>query len=474
MSIGSILNQVRSGMNAQQIAMQTASQNISNAKTVGYSRETVNLTAAQPSVFSYGSVGTGVRVASITRARDALLDTTFRSDSAASSAADTTNQALTQVQSILNEPSDNGLSASLDAFWSSWGNLANDPTNGPAKSVVREAGADVASTLNRFASQLDSLDHDNRVSLAADVAQVNSLSTQIAALNKQIVAAESNGTTANDLRDQRDNLLDQTAKLIGGQTVDRANGSTAVYVGGRVLVDGTAVYSLQMNNGQPPTVSFSGSTAAIDGAGGSIGAEISISATTIPTVMQSLDSLASGIVQTVNGIHAAGTVYTGTPPVGAPAGNFFDVTNPAPTGVDPLLTARGIRIVPSLTAADVTASGGTATGPGNNDVATALAALNTTAVTLNLPGAQTTTASFGDFYNQTVADVATATRQAQDDSTVQTTLTSNADTQRQSVSGVSTDEELINVIQHQQAYQAAARLVSVVNDMAQTLIDLGR
>jgi flagellar hook-associated protein 1 FlgK len=89
-------------------------------------------------------------------------------------------------------------------------------------------------------------------------------------------------------------------------------------------------------------------------------------------------------------------------------------------------------------------------------------------------GAAVSTASLSDFYTSTVGALATDTKQAQDDSTVQTTLASNAQTRRQSVSGVTTDEELINVIQHQHAYQAAARLVQVVSDMTQTLITLGQ
>jgi flagellar hook-associated protein 1 len=89
-------------------------------------------------------------------------------------------------------------------------------------------------------------------------------------------------------------------------------------------------------------------------------------------------------------------------------------------------------------------------------------------------GVTVDTNQLSGFYDQLVGDIATSTQQASDDSTVQATLTSNADTRRQSVSGVSTDEELIDIIQHQHSYQAAARLVTVVDDMAQTLIDLGR
>jgi flagellar hook-associated protein 1 FlgK len=474
MSIGSILNSARQGMNAQQTAVQIASQNIANAKTEGYSRQRVELAAQLPTIFPYGSVGTGVAVASITRARDALLDNVYRTDNAGASGAQTTTDAMAQVQSIFGEPSDTGLSAALDAFWSSWSDLASDPTNVSAKGVVRQAGNTLANTLNRFAQQLDAVDQSNREAMNADVNQVNTLSAQIADVNRRIVAAESGGQSANDLRDQRDLLLDQMTKIVGGQVIEHSNGSVAVYAGGHMIVDDTTVKQLEMHDGEPPPVSYKGSTASIDGIGGTLGAHIDVSANRIPMVMSKLDAIASGLVTTVNAIHSGGTVYSGNPPVGAPAGNFFEVTTPAPTGTDPLMTARGIKLASTLVGAnDVAASSGTATGPGNNDVATQLAALRSSPVTLS-SAAGTTTATISDFFNETIGSLATDVREAQDNATVQGTLAANAQTRRESVYGVSTDEELISVIEHQHAYQAAARLVQVVSDMTDALVNLGR
>jgi len=473
MSIGSILNTAREAMAAQQIAVKVTSQNIANATTEGYSKQRVELQAALPTVFPFGSVGTGVAVAGITRARDALLDAAYRTDAAGAAAADASSTTLSQIQSVFGEPSDTGLSASLDAFWSAWSDLSSDPTNSSAKSVVRQAGANLASTLNRFASQLDQLDQFNREGLNSDVGQVNTLTKQIAELNNRIVSAESNNQTANDLRDQRDLLLDKITKITGGQVVEHANGSVAVFAGGRMLVDDTTVKQLEVYDGQPPTINYAGTTTAIAGIGGTLGARLDVSATQIPMVMSKLDALTQNLVQSVNAIHSTGTTFSGNPPVAGAAGNFFDVTNPPPAGTDPRLTARGIRLAPTLAGADdVAAAGAGATGPGNNDAALALANLRTTAMSLtSLAGS--TTATLNDFFNETVGGVGTAVQQAQDESTVQSTLASNADNRRSAVSGVSTDEELISVIEHQHAYQAAARLVSVVDDMTKTLVNLG-
>jgi flagellar hook-associated protein 1 FlgK len=474
MSLGSILNMARTAMTVQQAGVQVASQNISNATTAGYSRQRVDTATTLPTVFPYGSVGTGVGIQSITRARDTLLDTAFRQNSASASNADTQSTALQQIQSIFGEPSTTGLSASIDAFFSAWSDLSTDPTNNSAKSVVAETGNNIANTLNQFSSQLSQLDQNNRDGMNTDVAQVNKLSKQIAQFNNQIVSAESGGQPANDLRDARDRLVDQMSSLVGGQVVEHPNGSIAIYTGGRMIVDDTTVKQLQMNDGQPPTVSYAGSPNPVDGIGGSLGGRIAISTTTVPAVMARLDSLASGLVTTVNAIHSTGTIFTGTPPVASAAGNFFDVTASPPASGDPRLTARGIRLSPTLTSSTVAASGPGATGPGNADVALAMANLTSQAVAFTSGGSTVATTSIGGFYAQAVGEVASAAQQTQDDSTVQDTLASNAQTRRESVSGVSTDEELISVIQHQHAYQAAARLVQVVSDMTQILVDLGK
>jgi flagellar hook-associated protein 1 len=305
---------------------------------------------------------------------------------------------------------------------------------------------------------------------------VNELGGQIAQYNTQIVSAESSGNSANDLRDARDRLLDQLSKVAGGQVVERSNGAAEVYISGHMIVDGATAKPLQMVNGQPPSVTFPGAAGSLVGVGGTLGAEMTLSGTHIPDVMAKLDSLAKGVVQSVNAIHSTGKIYSGSPPVAATAGNFFDVTTPPPAGVDPLLTARGMRLASTMTdSTAVAVSGPSSIGPGNNDVALAIAGLQTSAQTITSAGGATiATAALGDFYNSIVGDLATTTSQAEDDSTVKSTLMSNADTRRQSTSGVSTDEELISVIQHQHAYQAAARLVNTVDEMMQTLISLGQ
>jgi flagellar hook-associated protein 1 FlgK len=472
MSIGSILNSARSGMAAQQLAVQVASQNIANADTEGYSRQRVDLATSLSVAFPYGTIGTGVTVQNISRARDAMLDAQYRQDSGGQANAETMSATLGQIQQVFSEPSDSGLSASLDAFWSSWNDLANDPSNGAAKGAVRAAGSSVASTLNRFAAQLDQIDQTNRESANADVSQINKLAQQVVEYNNKIVAQESNGHTAGDLRDSRDRLLDQLATLTGGQAIERANGNAAFFVGGRILVDGAQAKQMEFTDGQPPTIKFTDDPKILVGVGGTLGAKMDVSAKQVPDVMSRLDAVAKSIVTSVNAIHNGATAYTGTPPVATVAGNFFSVGTGAAT--DPAFTARGIKLDATLTSADKVAASAASTGPGNGDVATAMSNLRSQTLAITDAAGNTVgTNSIGGFFTETVGNLATATKYAEDDATVQKTLATNSNARRTAVSGVSTDEELVSVIQHQHSYQAAARLVSVVDEMTQTLVNLG-
>lgn len=455
-SLGSILGIATSAMQASQAALQTTSQNIANASVEGYSVQSVRMAAQTPQRFTYGNLGTGVVVQGITQARDRLLDSQFRAATGGSANATATSDTLGRIEQVLGEPSTTGLANSLDAFWNSWSDLANDPTSLSARGVVRQRGADVAGQLNSFASQLDGIASDTRATLTSDVSKINDLARQIAGMAPAIVATEVGGQSANDLRDTRNRMIDQMASLADTQVVDRQDGSVGIYLGGRLLVDGSNYHQITAS-GQPVTVSFAGEADAIQDIGGSIGASASAINQTIPGVMTDLDTLASTLVTETNAVHNTGS----------PAGDFFTSLSSDPTA----LTASGISVSKEVLAnvANVAASAA-GTGPGNNSVANQLAALRDTQL-LTVAGAQV---SIGAFYRYTVSSVALASSQSSNQATVQSTLASQADTRRQSVSGVSTDEELVNMIKQQQAYQAAAKLISVVDQMSQTLINLGQ
>ena len=469
MSIGSILSVARSAMQVQQVAMQTTGQNIANANVAGYSVQRVEEEAQTSQMFPYGSVGTGVQVQTISRARDALLDGQFRDASASTASATTSSDLLSRIQGVLAEPSSTGLSSALDAFWGSWSDLASDPTSQTARSAVAAQGSAVANMFHSFSNQLDAIDASARSGVTSEVSKINDLAKQVSQLNPAIVAAESNGQTANDLRDQRDRVLDQLSALGTMQTVERSDGSDAVYLSGQMIVDHDTTQTVSVTGGTPVNITIMGQQ--VIGVGGSVGAGLDVINNQLPTVRNGLDQLAGAVVREVNALQLSGTAYSGNPPVAKAPTNFFS-QNGAPGTGDPAQTARGISLDASMSdLTNIAASGATATGPGNNDVANQVAALRDTPVNIyDASGAVVASTTMGDFYSSSVSKLAVATNKASTQVTVQQTLQNQASNRRDSVTGVSTDDELVSLMKQQQAYAAAARLVSVVDQMSQSLL----
>jgi flagellar hook-associated protein 1 len=472
-SLSSVLSVARSAMNAQQVIIQTTGHNIANVETDGYSRQRVELTPSPEQHWTYGSVGTGVSITDITRARDSLLDDSYRNEASGASASQLRHDLLSSVEGILGEPSDTGLASAMDAFWSSWSDLATNPTSQAARSVVQQRGANVAAVLNSFDARLTDLRQQTSLNLDNTVAKINTLVDHIADLNGRIVSSEVDGTQAPDLRDQRDQALDELAKLGAVRVIPATDGSSQVLLGSTVVVDGSSAKHLDTMataSGQI-AIRLEGGSEPMLPVGGSTQAMVDFLNRDIPDTQGRLDAIAKALVTQVNAIHAAGEVY---PPGGNPtaAGNFFDATN---------VTARDIKLdalvandAANIAAAAATPSGNNVAGPGNNEAALQLAALRTAAnqVTYVNAAGQTETDSFGNFYRDATSRVGSQVSNAAADAQVHDTLATQADTRRKSVSGVNVDEELTTLMRAQQAYAAAAKVVSVAAEMMKTLVEI--
>ena len=476
MSINSLFGSARLSLHAQQIAMDTASHNIANASVEGYSRQRVDMVPNTPDLTPWGNIGTGVIVKDVTRVRDTLLDSTYRTQNAQSNGYQTKNDLLTQISNVFGEPSDTGLSSQLDQFWSSWSDLANAPTSTAAKSVVQQRGAQVASTLNRFSSSLDDIANTTRGQIQANVADINRYSSQIAALNVQIVTAESAGQQAPDLRDQRDNAVDALSKIVPVRTVESASGAMSVYINNDALVGDATARQLQVTNLTGPlTINIVGSSTNLTGPGGSLGASLDAVNTDIPAAKQQLDALAAQLVSKVNSLHEQGWSAAGDAAGGAnwdptlgPTGSNIDFFDPTKTSAATISLSADVA-----SSAAYVAAGNVQNGTGNNAIAQQMSGLSSDMTTIPKYGAPGQT-SFGEYYRDFVTRLGVDTNDASASATVYQTLAQNTDTQRQSVSGVSTDDELITLTQRQQAYAAAAKVITTASDMGQTLLDMVR
>lgn len=469
MSINSILNSARLGLSAQQAITQTITQNVTNATTDGYTRQ-----RALTQTVSTG----GVIVSNVERIRDSLLDTNFRHHAPMSSGYSTRASGLERISGIFNEPGDSGLAATLNQFWDAWSDLANSPNNAAAKSVVQQRGDQLANTLNRFSKDLDADLNSFGSALSGNVSDFNRITKQIADINRQVIAFESGGQTASSLRDTRDQLIDTLASLTSITSIEQTNGSVTVYLGGSAIVDGVSSKEITLS-GSPLSGGVSllldGRAVRLDSSNGSIGAYQQLINSDIPKLKSELDSIAAGLVNTVNSAHRTGWTAAGeleglsnwdiaTPPTGSNI-DFFNSANVTAANIS---LSQWVSSNPSYIA-----SGNIQNATGDNSVALGLSQLRNSPSILRV-GSTTDSLSFNEFFRDTVTRLGVATDDAQVSFTIYNSLTINAETNRASSSGVSIDEELIALTLHQQAYSAASRVVTTADSMAQTLLDMVR
>ncbi len=474
MSLQSTISIARSAIFAQQLATQVAAHNIANAQTEGYTRQDVHTTANYPQITPDGIYGTGAR-ADLTRARDALIDTAYRRESGRSAAYGTRNEVLSQVEAVFGEPSETGLSATMDAFWSSWSDLANDPTSDPAKAMVRQRASDVVNLVNGSSDRIGELADSLRGRIVDTVSQINGIAEQIASVNRNILASEAGGGTASDLRDQRDRLLDQLSKLGSTQVLPAREGMVQVVVDGETLVDGptsraldTPVFTTSGNRltvqvtrgGDPVLFPATGSVL------GELVQDLNVEISGPEGVLSRLNALASGLVTTVNALHrqgwsASGEALGGGSWNGSPTGSNVDFFDPTGLSADTMRLSDAVR-------GDYTtiAAGYTPGATSNNQLALDLAALRDDTTTMG------GTRSFAGDYKDLVTGVALKISSANNSATVYDALATSAANRRESISGVSTDEELIKLTQSQQAYGAAAKVLKTADEMLQTLLNL--
>jgi flagellar hook-associated protein 1 FlgK len=454
-SLGSILSIARSGMATAEAGIQVASQNISNASTPGYSRKRLSLTPGPQQRLADVIYGTGVRVEDVTRLRDRYLDATFRSETSTQSEQQARSGLLARIEGMLAEPTDRGLANTIDAFYSSFSELASDPSSDTARTLVLEQSRQVASRFGQLATGLDQIRQETEDRVASGVQRANDIVRNVAQLNRRIVADEAAGDTSGDLRDQRDLLVDELAGLADIQVVDRQDGSVGITIDGVAVVDGAFASELEIRLGAGGTLEIAreGVANPIPSIGGALEGLVDVVNRDIPEVRTRIDDLVESFVQSVNTIHNTGANASDTTGI-----DLFD-----PAGV----TADTIAVA-ITDAADVVAGtpdGSGAYRAGENDVAIEIAGLRDVAL-----GGIGATA--GEVLSSLVSDVASAVRFTRETSEVARGMAEQADTRRQEVSGVSTDEELISLIQYQTAYGAAARVISTADEMLQTLLTM--
>lgn len=439
-----------SGLEAQRAAMDATAENLANINTPGYLREQAQIITA-PAGDPLG-IGDGTMVTGVTQASNAVLAANALAAGGTSAAAIARQQTLTEIQAIFPEPSSAGLSNQLSTFWSAWDAVANNPSQIAPRTEVLNQAQNLAANLNQAAAQLAQTANNTTTQLDTTIAQVNHLLTQVAALNQSIVTSQAAGTQPTSLIDQRNSLINELGSDIGVTTRTQADGSMNVYVGGLTLVQGNIADQVS-RQGTPPSLSIvsANSGAQLPVSAGATAGLLGELNTDIPAFRAQLDGVAQQLATTVDTQLAAGYDAAGAP--GAPmftnSGGATSPVTAASIAVNPALIAN-----PSLIAAASSATNGA------NDGSNAAAM------------AQLFNAATGpdQSYRTMITDLGSKVQSVNSQVTTQSALSQSLQATLQSVTGVNSDQETVNMLSYQQAYQASAKVISTISSMVQSLL----
>ena len=455
--MSSILNIAKEAMFANQTAINLTGSNIANVNTPGYTRQRPLFGSLGAST---GQVGLGV---GIERVYDGFLEVQINEQRSDLSYNEAKKNALDRIEVIFNEANNDGISAFLDEFWDAWEDLSVNPSGQVAREALLSDARGLASIFRSSSDELASVQRDTNSQIVDLVDSVNSYLSDIAVLNDKISQIGTGNGGANALMDTRAELLGNLAEIIDFNSFEDSNGSINIFLSnGMTLVNGNQAWRLDTvigNHAEDPSfydVVFEGHEGdVINGVvtGGQLAGLLAVRDELIggdDGYMSRLDDLAVAIADTVNGLHESGFDMYGNL-----GGNFFD----------PITKASDMRVSADIEI-DVNRIAASQTVNSDGALAAQIGALREALV---MNGG---TATFGDEYAAFVGHIGQDAANATRDCDRQTTLMDQLTTRRESISGVSIDEEMINLIKYQTGYSAAARLCTVAQELMDTLLAL--
>ncbi|WP_203135606.1 flagellar hook-associated protein FlgK [Microbacterium sp. JZ31] len=456
------LNTAASALAAARRGIDVTGQNIANQTTAGYTRQRLETSAvaavAQAGRFSMGVVpGQGVSVDGITRLGDAVLDARVRDALGASGFWTVRAEAARTAEAAMAEPTKAGLAHAMSQFWAGWQDLSNTPDEEAAAAVVLNSAEVLAGRLAAGYQAASGQWSDLRTGVDRTVTEINTAADQVAALNREIRDALASGRSANELIDRRGVLVERLARSAGAQATVETDGTMTVRVDGNALVSGTEARHLvasgptDIAEGRPVTVAWAHRPdVPLTSPGGELGGTLSVLAPadeggTLARLAETYNSVATELAERVNAQHRAGVTADGQP-----GGDFFSLAPDGPA-------ALGLGVVPTNGRELALAALGAGAYDASN--ADAISQIGEGAGSPDTVWADFVTsfgvAASGDTQRANVAEVAAVTSVAA----------------QQSVAGVDGDEETINLLTYQTAYQAAARVLTAVDEALDVLIN---
>jgi flagellar hook-associated protein 1 FlgK len=461
-----------SSLYAQRRGLELTGHNIANASTEGYSRQRLRLEAdggpVIPAIHSrWNGAGNGVTTADVQRLRDVFLEARSVQERGTDAGLRGNQVLLSRVEAILSEPGDSGIQSQLADFWSGWDDVANQPDSLAARSQLLERAQTLTSGINGASERLEKQWSASREQLAATVQDINATAASVADYNKAIMSATKAGLSPNDLADQRDLMVQRLGELAGVTLRPGEAGSVNVYLGGTALVRGESAERLTSTGPaampqpviDPPTATprpLVGLAWERDGypvtLGGSAGDLAKGMNDVLPRYRDQLSTLSGTLLTQVNGVHTQGFDQNGDP-----GAAFFTAS------------ADGRLALAFTDPAKVAAS----------DSGAAYTDPDTGVVTGNRSGgnaarlAELSGASGGpeELYRQIVVGLGVEAQTANRRVDIQSNILSQIDGAREAEAGVNLDEEMTSMLAYQRAYEGAARFVSAVDQMLDTLIN---
>ena len=459
--IDRLLNTSKEALLSHLTAINITGSNVANVNTQGYSR-------LRPIFGSVGSVGSGtpdqmqvgVKITNVERIYDKYLEVQLVQQEHEVGYNEARRDALSRVEGIFNESNGGGINEVLNKFWDAWASLSANPAGKGERDVLVSVSQNMAAMFRQQSEELHTVQQDANKTIADTVDQLNTYLENMTTYNDQISQIEVSGGSAADLRDKRAELLRKISNLIDFNYIEEANGSLNIFISnGRTLVEAGQMWGLDVEinpaNNNFYDITFQDSPGvAINNrlTGGKLAGLIEIRDTTLAGYISDMDTLAASIISNVNTQHSQGFDATGN--VG---GNFFNAATEAED-----------MAVSSAIIADASKVAASATINGDGENAKLLSAVRDQ---LLLSGATTT---INGYYSAFVGQVGQNTADANTGYDSQKAILNQFESQKETVSGVSLDEEMLNLTKLQMGYNAAGRLLTTVNDMIDILFNLGK
>jgi flagellar hook-associated protein 1 FlgK len=444
---------------AQRRAMETAGQNMANAATEGYTRQQVDLRAAGgspvPAMWSRtNGVGEGVSVDGVQRVSDQFLTARATQELGTLSRLQARQTMVGNAERVFGEPSDTGLQAQFADLWSGFDDVANHPDDLASRNQLLQRASTVAASVNQASNGLSALWMSTREQLDTVVSDVNTTAQNLAELNRTIQTGVQSGLTVNELMDQRDRLVTHLSEMVGATSRAGEDGSIDVMIGGTALVRGSSAQALKVT-GPAQLTSPAGAVGivwakdgyAADLQGGKAAGMLDGLNVSVPTYMTRLDNVATTLASKVNGLQTTGYDLNG-----ALGTAFFTGTSAKDLAVaitDPK------QIAASKTGPDPITGKPSLDGSNAADLAE---------LSEDSTGAD-------QVYRAFIVDIGVEVQSTNRRTDIQAGVFNQVDRARRSVSEVNTDEEAAHMMAFQHAYEGAARYLTAVDQMLDTLIN---